>query len=76
MSGNYFLKFHQDEEGTLFLPSQCGVFITCHDSTEPQQAIVTTIEQSLYALAISGMDLRALDGVTVALDARKAACEL
>jgi len=52
------------------------VFITCYDSDELRDAIASSIEQSLYALALSGMDLRALDGVTVASDTRKAACEL
>jgi hypothetical protein len=76
MSGNYSLEFHQDQEGTLLLPHKCGVSIGCYDSAELQQSIVSSIEQLLYALALSGIDLRSLDGVTVALDARKAACEL
>ena len=76
MGGNYFLKFHRDDEGTLLLPEHCSVSISCLHSRDVQQALVKTIEESLYALAVSGMDLRALDGVTVALDARKAACDL
>ena len=76
MSGNYSLEFQGNEEGTLFLPHRCEVWINCYDSTELQQSIASSIEQSLYALALSGMDLRSLDGVTIALDARKAACEL
>ena len=46
------------------------------NSTELRDAVAASIEQSLYALALSGTDLRALDGVTVSSDARKAACEL
>jgi len=76
MCGNYLLNFHQHEEGRLLLPSKCGVSITCYDSKELRDAIAGSIEQSLYALALVGMDLRALDGVTVASDARKAACDL
>ena len=76
MGGNYLLDFHQNEEGRLLLPPTCGVSISCYDSKEMRDAIATSIEQSLYALALSGMDLRAFDGVTVATDARKAACEL
>ncbi len=76
MGGNYLLNFHQNEEGRLLLPPKCGVSITCYDSNELRDAIASSIEQSLYALALSGMDLRALDGVTVASDARKAACDL
>jgi hypothetical protein len=76
MGCNYLLNFHQNEEGRLLLPSQCGVSISCYDSKELRDAIATSIEQSVYALALSGMDLRALDGITVASDARKAACDL
>jgi hypothetical protein len=76
MGCNYLLHFHQDEEGTLLLPLKCPVSIDCYDSTELRDAVAASIEQSLYALALSGTDLRALDGVTVASDARKAACEL
>ena len=76
MGCNYLLNFHQNEEGTLLLPLKCPVSIDCYDSTELRDAVAASIEQSLYALALSGTDLRALDGVTVASDARKAACEL
>jgi hypothetical protein len=76
MGCNYLLNFHQNEEGTLLLPLKCPVSIDCYDSTELRDAVAVSIEQSLYALALSGTDLRALDGVTVASDTRKAACEL
>ena len=76
MSGNYSLNFHQNEEGRLLLPNKCGVSISCYESTELREAVLASIKESLYALALSGMDLRALDGVTIALDVRKAACEL
>ncbi len=76
MGCNYLLNFHQNEEGTLLLPLKCPVSIDCYDSTELLDAVAASIEQSLYALALSGTDLRALDGVTVASDTRKAACEL
>lgn len=76
MSSNYFLNFHQDEGGTLLLPPQCEVKIACREFEGVQQALFSAIEESLYALALSGMDLRALDGVTIALDTRQAACAL
>ena len=76
MSGNYSLNFHQNEEGRLLLANQCGVSISCYESAGLRELVFASIKESLYALALSGMDLRALDGVTVALDARKAACEL
>jgi hypothetical protein len=76
MTGDHVLDFHQNQEGTLLLPKECRVSVACYDSKEVQQAIILSIEESLYALALSGMDLRALDGITVALDPRKTACEL
>jgi hypothetical protein len=76
MSGNHILEFHQDKEGALLLPKRCSVSVTCDLTKEVQRPIVSMIEESLYALALSGMNLRALDGVTVALDARTAACKL
>jgi hypothetical protein len=76
MTDDYVLDFHQNEDGTLLLPRRCGVSVACYDSKEVQQEIILSIKESLYALALSGMDLRALDGITVALDVRKTACAL
>ena len=76
MTGDHVLDFHQNAEGTLLLPHQCRVSISCYDSKEVEHGIASFIEESLYALALTGMDLRALDGVTVALDARQTACQL
>jgi hypothetical protein len=76
MTGDYFLDFHRNNDGSLLLPDKCALSINCYDSADIQQSIASAIEESLYELALSGMDLRALDGVTVALDARKAACDL
>lgn len=76
MGGNYLLDFHHHEEGSLPLPPKCTISIDCYDSSDIRDAIASSIEQSLYALALSGMDLRSLDGVTVTSDARKAACDL
>ena len=61
MSVEYFLNFHEGDQGRLLLPRKCGVSIACYDSAEVHQLIVSSIEESLYALA---------------LDARKSACEL
>lgn len=76
MSRDYFLNFHHHDEGRLLLPNNCSLSISCYESAELREMVRASIQESLYALALSGMDLRALDGVTVALDARKAACEL
>lgn len=76
MTVDHVLEFHQNQEGALLLPKQCSVSVACYDSAEVRRAVTLSIEKSLYALALSGMDLRALDGVTIALDVRKSACDL
>jgi hypothetical protein len=76
MTDDYVLDFHQNKDGTLLLPGRCSVSVACYDSKEVKQEIILSIKESLYGLALSGMDLRALDGITVALDVRKTACEL
>jgi hypothetical protein len=76
MGGVYFLDFHQSKQGALLLPPRCKVSVGCYDSNEVRLAVVSALEQSLYALALLAVDLRALDGITLALDTKKAACEL
>ena len=76
MTGEYLLDFHHDDQGTLLLPAKCSVSVDCYDSDEVQRAVVSSIQECLYALALAGMDLRALDGISVALDTRLAACAL
>ena len=71
----FWISITTKKQGFFSRPT-CGVSINCYDSKELRDAVATSIEQSLYALALSGMDLRALDGVTVASDVRKAAYEL
>ena len=43
---------------------------------EVQEALAIAIEETLYVVAFSGIELQALDGVTVAPDCRAAACAL
>lgn len=61
MSGNHILEFRQNEEGALLLPKRCSVSVTCDFTKKVQQPIVSMIEESLYALALAGMNLRALE---------------
>ncbi len=48
MTGDHVLDFHQNVKGTLLLPHQCRVSISCFDSKEVQQGIISFIEESLY----------------------------
>jgi len=62
------LRFLGDRGGLLALPEKCSVTVAHCEQREICQAIAAVMEQILYALALSGLDLRALDGVTLAQD--------
>jgi hypothetical protein len=64
------LRFHSDAEGRLRLPEQCSVAACCYETEEARQAVTAAMEQILYALALFGFDLRALDGITMTQDCR------
>ncbi len=70
------LNFSPDEEGKLLLPKQCSIATSCYESQEAGQAVAVAMEQILYALAFLDIDLRALDGITIARDCRAAASAL
>jgi hypothetical protein len=74
MSAVRELNFRADER--LLLPDRCSLDVSCFEEPEIQQALAIAIEETLYVLAFSGMELQALDGVTVASDCRAAACAL
>jgi len=71
MSEPIQLRFHGDKEGKLPLPKQCSVAIPSCETPELCQIIAASMEQILYALALSGLDLRALDGITLSRDCRR-----
>ena len=50
------------------LPESCSVAVSCYDAPEIRQLIATGLQNTLQSLAGSGMDLRALDGVTLTED--------
>lgn len=70
------LVFHPDGEGSLLLPSHCSLTVSCYDDQEFGEAVTAAMEQILYALALVGMDLRALDGITMSRDCRSDAMGL
>jgi hypothetical protein len=70
------LRFHPDKEGRLMLPERCGIEASCYETEEVRQAVSAAMEQILYALALVGMDLRALDGITLSRDCRADATAL
>jgi hypothetical protein len=67
---------YSKSEGHLPLPDRCSLDVSCFKEPEIQEALAIAIEETLYLVALSGIELHALDGVTVAPDCRAAACAL
>jgi len=77
MNDSVLLRFPRSEGQHLQLPEECGLFLTGYEAdSEVRQALGIALERIVYALGFVGMDLRALDGITLARDCRKAAMAL
>lgn len=77
MSEPIYLHLQRVEGGELQLPRQCVLFGFDYDAEEEVgRAVAETLEQILCRLAMTGMDLRALDGITLSSDCRAAAMAL
>lgn len=70
------LTFRPLGEVCLPLPERCSLDVSCFQEPEVQEALAIAIEEMLYLVASAGIELQALDGVTVAPDCRAAACAL
>jgi hypothetical protein len=70
------LRFHSDGEGRLSLPPRCSLDVSCFEEPEVQEAVAIVLEEALYIAAYAGIELKALDGITVALDCQAAATTL
>ncbi len=70
------LSFNLNQDEKLLLPKRCRLALSCFEVPEIREAIGAALEQSLSELARLGMDLRALDGVTIAHDCETAATAL
>jgi hypothetical protein len=70
------LVFHRDGEGKLLLPRACSLSVACYEPQEVREAVAAIMEEVLYGLALSGMDLRSLDGITFSRDCRAEAMAL
>ena len=76
MSAIRELNFAAKGEARLPLPDLCSLDVSCFEEPEVQDALAIAIEEILYVVAFSGIELQALDGVTVTSDCRAAACAL
>jgi len=68
MSEAVQLRFLDDRRGLLALPEKCSITVAHCEQGDICQAIAAVMEQVLYRLALFGLDLRALVGVTLAQD--------
>jgi hypothetical protein len=76
MSAIRELNFAPKSGGRLPLPERCSLDLSCFEEPEVQDALAVAIEEILYVVTFSGIELHALDGVTVTSDCRAAACAL
>ena len=70
------LHFRPDKEGRLLLPKRCIVTASCYESQDEREVVTMAMEKILHALALVGMDLRDLDGITMSDDCRADATAL
>lgn len=70
------LVFQNDGELQDFLPVKCTIGVSCYEQPEIQRLIAVTTQGILESLARTGMDLRALDGVTLTPDCAAAAAAI
>ena len=62
------LVFHHDRDLEELLPATCSVGVSCYETPEVQDIVAATLQGIFQSLAQTGMDLRALDGITLAED--------
>jgi hypothetical protein len=62
------LVFQRDADLQDLLPGMCSIAASCYESPEIQDVVAATLQGIIESLARTGMDLRALDGMTLAED--------
>ena len=70
------LTFAPKGGGRLPLPDRCSLDLSCFEEPAVQDALAVALEEILYVVSFSGIELQALDGVTVTSDCGGAACAL
>ncbi len=76
MSAVIELRFENKDENDCLLPAQCNLSAACYDNAEVRHAVAVTMGDALYAIATTGLDLRALDGITMSHDCKNDAITL
>lgn len=70
------LVFQSDGELQGLLPAKCSLAVSCYEQSEIQHLVATTVQGILESLARTGMDLRALDGMTLTPDCAAASAAI
>jgi len=70
------LVFQCDGELAGLLPPRCSMAVSCYEQSEIQHLVAITLQGILESLARTGMDLRALDGVTLTPDCAAASAAI
>jgi hypothetical protein len=76
MSVTMQLRFPPEKAGQILLPEECRISFACYEAEDVRLAVAMAMEHMLYGLALVGMDLRALDGITMSHDCRADAIAL
>lgn len=67
------LVFERTEACEHLLPLACTLSVSCYQPVEIQQFIAKSVQNLFQSFAFAGMDLRSLDGITMAEDCGAAA---
>ena len=76
MSESLQLLFRRTGDLADLLPATCSIGVSCYEFPEIRDFVAVTLQGIFESLARTGMDLRALDGVTLAEDCAAATAAL
>ena len=76
MSEPHQLVFERDGDLQDLLPASCSIAVCCYEQSEIQHLVAITLQGILESLARTGMDLRALDGITLTPDCAAASAAI
>ncbi len=57
MSGARVLEFRSSGVGCLPLPERCSLDVSCFEESEVQEALAIAIEETLYVVALEGIEV-------------------
>jgi hypothetical protein len=76
MSEPHQLVFQRDGDLQDLLPTSCSIAVCCYEQSEIQHLVAIALQGILESLARTGVDLRALDGITLTPDCAAASAAI